>query len=61
LFLMLFFGFVLFYLRGVAPADLPTSAIYKGILPFVLLQIVAIAILFAFPGIVTWLPRLIAG
>ncbi len=55
------FGFALFYLRGVAPADLPTSAIYKGILPFVLLQIVAIAILFAFPGIVTWLPRLIAG
>lgn len=55
------FGFALFYLRGVAPADLPTSAIYKGILPFVLLQIIAIACLFIFPGIVTWLPRLIAG
>lgn len=55
------FGFALFYLRGVAPADLPTSAIYKGILPFVLLQIIAIACLFLFPGIVTWLPRLIAG
>ncbi|MGY9048233.1 C4-dicarboxylate ABC transporter [Puniceibacterium antarcticum] len=55
------FGFALFYLRGVAPADLPTSAIYRGILPFVVLQIVAIAILFIFPGIVTWLPRLIAG
>ncbi len=55
------FGFALFYLRGVAPPDLPTSAIYKGILPFVLLQITAIAILFIFPGIVTWLPRLIAG
>ena len=55
------FGFALFYLRGVAPADLPTSAIYKGILPFVLLQIIAIAILFVFPQIVTWLPRLIAG
>lgn len=55
------FGFALFYLRGVAPAELPTSAIYKGILPFVLLQVVAIAILFAFPEIVTWLPRLIAG
>jgi tripartite ATP-independent transporter DctM subunit len=55
------FGFALFYLRGVAPPELPTSAIYKGILPFVLLQIVAIAILFAFPQIVTWLPRLIAG
>ncbi|WP_417606868.1 TRAP transporter large permease [Primorskyibacter flagellatus] len=55
------FGFALFYLRGVAPAELPTSAIYKGILPFVMLQVVAIAILFAFPEIVTWLPRLIAG
>ncbi|KMK65047.1 TRAP transporter large permease subunit [Puniceibacterium sp. IMCC21224] len=55
------FGFALFYLRGVAPPDLPTSAIYKGILPFVILQIVAIAILFAFPQIVTWLPRLVAG
>jgi|TARA_R110002126_G_scaffold86592_2_gene209094 tripartite ATP-independent transporter DctM subunit len=55
------FGFALFYLRGVAPDSLPTSAIYKGILPFVFLQIFAIAILFAFPGIVTWLPRLIAG
>ncbi len=55
------FGFALFYLRGVAPADLPTSAIYKGILPFVMLQVVAIAILFAFPQIVTWLPKLVAG
>jgi tripartite ATP-independent transporter DctM subunit len=55
------FGFALFYLRGVAPPELPTSAIYRGILPFVLLQIAAIAILFVFPGIVTWLPRLIAG
>ena len=55
------FGFALFYLRGVAPQDLPTSAIYRGVLPFVVLQIVAIAILFAFPGIVTWLPQYIAG
>ena len=55
------FGFALFYLRGVAPADLPTSAIYRGILPFVVLQVVAIAILFLFPQIVTWLPRVIAG
>jgi tripartite ATP-independent transporter DctM subunit len=55
------FGFALFYLRGVAPDSLPTSAIYRGIIPFVGLQVVAIAILFAFPGIVTWLPRLIAN
>ncbi|OWU85186.1 C4-dicarboxylate ABC transporter [Oceanicola sp. 22II-s10i] len=55
------FGFALFYLRGVAPDDMPTSAIYKGIIPFVMLQLVAIALLFAFPGIVTWLPRVFAG
>ncbi|GAA4224146.1 TRAP transporter large permease subunit [Sagittula sp. NFXS13] len=55
------FGFALFYLRGVAPDNVPTSAIYRGILPFVLLQILAIALLFAFPGVVTWLPSLIAG
>ncbi|WP_289042456.1 TRAP transporter large permease subunit [uncultured Aliiroseovarius sp.] len=55
------FGFALFYLRGVAPNNVPTSAIYKGILPFVLLQIIAIGLLFAFPAVATWLPRLIAG
>jgi tripartite ATP-independent transporter DctM subunit len=55
------FGFALFYLRGVAPDHLPTSAIYKGVIPFVFLQVIAISILFAFPQIVTWLPRLIAG
>ena len=52
------FGFALFYLRGVAPATLPTSAIYRGIIPFVGLQVIAIVILFVFPGIVTWLPGL---
>ncbi|MCA1338175.1 TRAP transporter large permease [Pseudooceanicola marinus] len=55
------FGFALFYLRGVAPDSVPTSAIYRGILPFVMLQILAIALLFAFPGVVTWLPSVIAG
>ncbi len=55
------FGFALFYLRGVAPATLPTSAIYRGIIPFVALQVVGIAILFLFPAIVTWLPRLISS
>ena len=55
------FGFALFYLRGVAPADLPTSAIYRGIIPFVILQVLAIAMLFAFPGLVTWLPSMLAN
>ncbi len=51
------FGFALFYLRGVAPNSLPTSAIYRGIIPFVILQIIAIVLLFVFPQIVLWLPR----
>ena len=53
------FGFALFYLRGVAPDSLPTSAIYRGIIPFVVLQLIGIALLFAFPGIVTWLPTVL--
>ncbi|MFV0245086.1 MAG: TRAP transporter large permease subunit [Qingshengfaniella sp.] len=50
------FGFALFYLRGVAPHDMPTAQIYRGVIPFVILQMIAIALLFIFPGIVTWLP-----
>jgi tripartite ATP-independent transporter DctM subunit len=51
------FGFALFYLRGVAPAVVSTGMIYKGVLPFVCLQLVAIALMFAFPGLATWLPH----
>ncbi len=51
------FGFALFYLRGVVPEDVPTSAIYKGVLPFVLIQIVALLVIAAFPETVTWLPK----
>lgn len=53
------FGFALFYLRGVAPPNVKTSMIYKGVLPFVGLQVLAIAIMFMFPEIATWLPRAI--
>jgi tripartite ATP-independent transporter DctM subunit len=53
------FGFSLFYLRGVAPPRVTTGMIYKGVLPFVALQIIAITLLFVFPQIATWLPRLI--
>ncbi|MCO6386450.1 MAG: TRAP transporter large permease subunit [Aliihoeflea sp.] len=51
------FGFALFYLRGVAPRTVTTGMIYKGVIPFVGLQILALALLFLFPGIATWLPR----
>jgi TRAP-type mannitol/chloroaromatic compound transport system permease large subunit len=50
------FGFALFYLRGVAPPTVTTGMIYRGAIPFVILQIIVIALLFIFPQIVTWLP-----
>jgi len=50
------FGFALFYLRGVAPPDVNTRDIYLGVLPFVVLQLVLLAILALWPALVTWLP-----
>tara|TARA_R110001599_G_scaffold76291_3_gene208889 strand:- start:12099 stop:14453 length:2355 start_codon:yes stop_codon:yes gene_type:complete len=53
------FGFALFYLRGVAPASVTTAHIYRGIIPFVLIQVGALALLWMFPAIVTIVPDLI--
>ena len=53
------FGFALFYLRGVAPKEVTTGHIYRGIIPFVGIQVVGLAILWFFPGIVTIVPDLI--
>ncbi len=55
------FGFALFYLRGVTPPEIGTGTIYRGIIPFVVLQVVAIAALFLFPGLATWLPGVVMG
>ena len=55
------FGFALFYLRGVAPPEVPTAAIYRGVIPFVAIQVLALLILALFPAIVTWLPAKIYG
>ena len=52
------FGFALFYLRGVAPKQVTTGHIYRGVVPFVLIQVVGLAILWAFPSIVTIVPDL---
>lgn len=55
------FGFSLFYLRGVAPSSVSTRMIYEGALPFVALQVLAMALLIIFPEIVTWLPNKLYG
>ena len=54
-------GFSLFYLKGVVPPGVTTVDIYKGIIPFVLLQLLAITLVFFFPKLVLWLPELAYG
>ena len=53
------FGWALFFLKGVAPPGVTTKDIYLGALPFVVMQLIALVILFKFPVLVTWLPALI--
>jgi tripartite ATP-independent transporter DctM subunit len=52
------FGFALFYLRGVAPPEVTTSDIYRGAVPFILLQLLVLVLIIIFPGIVSFLPSL---
>lgn len=51
------FGFALFYLRGVTPADILTSSIYKGVAPFIALQLLLLGLLVLWPELATWLPE----
>jgi len=53
------FGFALFYLRGVAPESLPTSEIYRGVIPFIALQWLLMGSLIIWPELATWLPNII--
>jgi tripartite ATP-independent transporter DctM subunit len=55
------FGFALFYLRGVAPKELPTSAIYRGVVPFIAIQVGMLVLLSFIPELATWLPDKIYG
>jgi tripartite ATP-independent transporter DctM subunit len=55
------FGFALFYLRGVAPESLQTADIYRGVIPFIAIQIVAMIAIFWFDELATWLPEQIYG
>lgn len=55
------FGFALFYLRGVAPDEVSTLQIYRGVAPFVLIQLASLAVIWFVPAIATWLPALLYG
>ncbi|MEL6492544.1 MAG: TRAP transporter large permease subunit [Cyanobacteria bacterium J06621_3] len=50
------FGFALFYLRGVAPKSITTGNIYRGVIPFIALQLLVLVAIIAFPPLVSWLP-----
>ncbi|MEM7401851.1 MAG: TRAP transporter large permease subunit [Pseudomonadota bacterium] len=51
------FGFALFYLRGVAPKEIQTKQIYKGVAPFIAIQVIALLLIAYFPELATWLPE----
>ena len=53
------FGFALFYLRGVVPEEVTTIQIYKGVIPFIVLQLSMLAILALEPRLATWLPSIL--
>jgi TRAP-type mannitol/chloroaromatic compound transport system permease large subunit len=54
-------GFALFYMKGVAPKGIDTKTIYKGIIPFMIIQLIGVALVFSFPAIATWLPEVAYG
>jgi TRAP-type mannitol/chloroaromatic compound transport system permease large subunit len=53
------FGWALFFLKGAAPPGVTTQMIYRGVLPFIVVQVMAIALMFAWPPLATWLPKAI--
>jgi tripartite ATP-independent transporter DctM subunit len=55
------FGFSLFYLKAVTPPEVTTGHIYRGIIPFVIFQLIGLTIVVLFPQLATWLPRLVYG
>jgi TRAP-type mannitol/chloroaromatic compound transport system permease large subunit len=53
------FGFALFYLRGVAPDSIATTQIYRGVIPFIVIQLILLLMLARWPAFATWLPNLL--
>ncbi len=54
-------GFALFYLKGVCPPEIKLTEIYRGVVPFIFLQLIGLGLVFAFPSLVTWLPSVAYG
>ncbi len=54
-------GFALFYIKGVCPPEIKVTHIYKGVAPFILLQVIGLGLIYYFPKIVTWLPDVAYG
>lgn len=54
-------GFALFYLKGVCPEDVKLTEIYRGVVPFIILQLIGLGLVYAFPQLVTWLPAVAYG
>lgn len=54
------FGFSLFYLKGVAPQNVTTGHIYRGIIPYIIMQLIALYVVAKFPNVVYWLPKVLA-
>jgi TRAP-type mannitol/chloroaromatic compound transport system permease large subunit len=55
------FGFSLFYLKAVTPPEISTGHIYRGIIPFVIFQLIGLTIVVFFPQLATWLPKFVFG
>ena len=54
-------GFALFYLKGVAPEEISLTTIYRGVTPFIFLQALGLLLIFRWPEIALWLPRMAYG
>lgn len=54
-------GFALFYLKGIAPPSISLSHIYKGVVPFIIIQIISLLAIILFPQLVLWLPAFVYG
>ena len=55
------FGISLFYLKGVAPPEVKTSHLYRGIIPFIVIQLVGLLLVVFFPKLATWLPEAVSA